>query len=256
MRILLTNDDGPFGPGLLPLRAALSARGQVTIICPAVEHSGASHAITVLAPLHARRVALADGLEATLVNGTPADCVKFAVLHNEGEPFDLVVSGINMGINVGVDVFYSGTAAAAIEAALHGIAAMAVSTPRGNAGCMEAVARQALRVLEAVPSPAGAAATALNVNIPALGDRQPEIRLTRQSSAFDPGVMKPVSGSRHGPHYWLDQTAGGGPADDGSDVAAVQAGCISVTPLRINLTDDAALHDLARAWRSRDECSD
>ena len=121
MRILLTNDDGPFAPGLCPLRHALEALGEVTIVCPAEERSGVGHAITYLSPVRASTVRLHDGTAAHTLTGMPADCVKFAMLSLMDARPDLVVSGPNLGVNLGTDVFYSGTVAAALEGGFFGV---------------------------------------------------------------------------------------------------------------------------------------
>ncbi len=147
MKILLTNDDGPFAAGLCPLRHALQALGEVTIVCPAEERSGVGHAITYLVPVRAGMVRLHDGSVAHTLTGMPADCVKFAVLSLMDARPDLVVSGPNLGLNLGMDVFYSGTVAAALEGGFYGVPAVALSTTRENDGCMEAVAEQSVRVL-------------------------------------------------------------------------------------------------------------
>jgi len=244
--ILLTNDDGPFGPGLCELRRALEGLGHVRAVCPDRERSGIAHAITIMEPLRVRTVRLADGSEAELLSGTPADCVKFAMLTaGEARP-ELAVSGPNMGINAGVDAFYSGTVAAALEARFYGARALAVSTVPENAMRAEQLAGQTLRVLRLLLRSAGPGPWAFNVNIPALAGPDPEVRLTAQSGAFPPGRYRPAEGTHGRPHYWLDSTLDAGPAPPGSDAAAVEAGCISVTPLRADLTDTAALERLRR----------
>jgi 5'-nucleotidase len=235
MRILLTNDDGPFGPGLLPLRRHLAALGDVTIVCPAEERSGVGHAITYLVPVRPEQVRLTDGTEAWLLNGTPADCVKFAILEILGSPPDLVAAGVNLGSNVGVDVFYSGTVAAALEGGLYG-----------------AVAAQAARVLAMLLECDLPQAWVFNVNIPSLpegcrGEWQPAIRFTSQSPAFPPGAYSPTQGTRGRVQYWLDSTVSGGPSPAESDVVALESGQISVTPLRPDLTDWATLRRLVAA---------
>lgn len=246
MRILLTNDDGPFGHGLCSLREAMEDFGEVTVVCPAEERSGVSHSITYLAPVRSQSVRLRDGAPATLLTGAPADCVKFAMLEVFDSPPDLVVSGINLGCNAGVDLFYSGTVAAAVEGAFYGVTSVAVSTARGNADRMEEVARQARRVLDVLLDSSDQAPRAYSVNIPALAAAgpDPEIRITVQSRAFPPGEFVRGQGPRGREHYFLDSTTGAGPAQHGSDVAALAAGAISVTPLRADLSDADAAEEL------------
>jgi 5'-nucleotidase len=244
MRILLTNDDGPFGPGFHEVRLALSGMGDVTAICPSRERSGASHAITVLAPLHPSRFAAPDGAEIYTLSGTPADCVKFAMLELlDGRP-DTVVSGPNLGINAGADVFYSGTVAAALEGSFYGVPAFALSTSRANVERMDAVADEALRVLDRLMRVNCGRPCAWNVNIPHLVDGRPELRFTRQSPVFPEGAFSHTVDTRGREHYWLDSTAGDDDHPADSDMAAVLSGCISATPLRNALTDTELLERL------------
>jgi len=244
MRILLTNDDGPLSPGLAVMRAALAELGEVTVVCPDAERSAVGHAITCLLPVRAFPVALADGSEALALTGTPVDCVKFALLEAlDGLP-DLIVSGCNAGLNAGADAFYSGTVAAAIEGAFYGVTSVAVSTARSNGSGMAAVAAQAVRVVRWLLERDLPGARAFNVNIPRLGEREPEIRLTRLSTAFPPGRYQRMRAPFDRTYYWLDSADGAPPPPDGSDVAALAAGHISVTPLRCDLTDLESLQAL------------
>jgi len=252
MRILLTNDDGPFGPGLLPLRNALAQLGEVQVVCPDRERSGAGHAITVLAPLRRGGAVLADGSRASILSGTPADCVKFALLHRENGPFDLVVSGINTGINAGPDLFYSGTVAAAIEAALLDHRGVAFSTSPANCDRMDRVAAHALEVVDILLQEDLTAPWAANVNVPPLGQRPPTVRFTRQGQGFASGDITLAKGTRGRIHYWLDAPVGAPQVPEDSDIAVLGAGDISVTPLRVDLTDEAALRALTAAGRRAD----
>ncbi len=244
MNILLTNDDGPLVPGICLLRKALASLGEVTVVCPATERSGVGHGITYMAPVRAKAVQLADGAPAHVLTGTPADCVKFALLQLLERAPDLVVSGPNLGLNIGVDLFYSGTVAAALEGAFHGITSVAVSTNLRNAGKMDAVAAEALRVLRLLLDEVRQLGPrAFNVNIPALGTEPPTVRFTRQSPAAPRGEYVRAQAPRQEPYYWLDWTPTSGVPPADSDLVALNAGCISVTPLRCDLTD---LDELAR----------
>lgn len=246
LQILLTNDDGPLGPGFCELSAALGRFGRVTVLCPASERSGIGHAITYMTPVQFSEVRLADGSPAHTLTGTPADCVKFAVRVLLESPPDLVVSGPNFGINVGADVFYSGTAAAALEGGLNGIPSAAFSTSRGNRERMDAVAEQAVRVLNLLMARGTSGAPVYNVNIPALDDaREPEVCFTRQWDGLAPERYVRQDGPRGRVHYWLDADGEAEPPA-GTDAAAVAGGCISVTPLRANLTEADLLGVLRR----------
>jgi 5'-nucleotidase len=253
LKILLTNDDGPLAPGLHALQAALLRHGDVTLVCPAEERSGVSHSITYLTPVRVGRVDLPGGASACTVTGNPADCVKFALCHLLAEPPDLIVSGPNLGVNVGWDVFYSGTVAAALEGGMNGVASVAVSTSRQNSDKMDVVARHAARVILALPRTAGAV---YNVNIPALkGGALPAVRATRQCRIGPPGTCVRQDGPRGRTHYWLGVAEWAVPPGPDTDVGALAEGCVSITPLRTDLTDASALERLAGVTRemTRDE---
>ncbi|NLW51513.1 MAG: 5'/3'-nucleotidase SurE [Candidatus Brocadiaceae bacterium] len=248
MKILLTNDDGPFSPGLTALAAALERIGEVTVVCPAEERSGVSHAITHLMPVRRASVTLRDGRPATAVSGTPADCVKFALAEVLATPPDLVVSGLNMGINAGIDLFYSGTVSAAVEGALNGVRSVACSTSPENLARVAEAAERAVEVLGLILADAPAAALLFNVNVPELhGAARPCVRLTRQSTTYPPGRYLLSRGPRGRTVHWLSWDADDGTHPEDSDVAALRAGCVSVTPLLLDRTDAGALEALARA---------
>lgn len=244
MRILLTNDDGPSGPGLVALQQVLRGFGDLTVVCPCEERSGVGHAITYLVPVHTGTARLDDGTVVSTLTGMPADCVKFGLLELMSSPPDVVVSGINLGINAGVDLFYSGTVAAAIEGGLSGLFSVAFSTTRTNADRLDAVADQAGRVLRLLLADGPPEPQVFNVNIPGLSGREPVVRFTRQSRVFPRGSYLRMEGPRDRIHYWLDSTTGGDAPEPDSDVAAIEAGQISVTPLRPDLTDGEALERL------------
>jgi len=244
MNILLTNDDGVHSPGLTALADALRAVGRVTVVAPAGERSGVGHAITWRRSVTAERVSLGDGQVGYAVSGTPADCVHFALTELlEARP-DVVVSGINLGPNLGLDIFYSGTVAAAIEGAMSGILSMAFSTCQGNDQQLSLAAAEALRVLNMIVGDCRSRALAYNVNIPAIHGRRPEVRFTRhRTTKFvvwpedEAGGSQEDCGSLEGEEGQLLQ-------GDGGDVNAVEAGMISVTPLRASLTDMDSLRRL------------
>ena len=153
MRILLTNDDGIFAPGLAALRRELSKLGDVTVVAPATEQSGVGHSITFLMPLVYREVYDGDLFVGYAVEGSPADCVKLAVAELCSEPPQLVVSGINGGLNAGINVLYSGTVAAAIEGAFFQIDSVAVSLEYDDHARFDAAAVVARHVIEQIPAP-------------------------------------------------------------------------------------------------------
>ncbi len=247
MNILLTNDDGIFVPGLWALHAALREWGDVTVVAPRAEQSGISHAITYRTPISAERVLLDGSVGGYAVSGTPADCVKFGVLELLEEPPDVVVSGINLGLNVGHNVFYSGTVAAAIEGAMNGILSVAFSSCPSNADQLDRVAAEALRVLKMILELGPETALAYNVNLPSLRDGEPEIMFTQQGAV--PFGERYRGGEGRGTYQLHIPTGVHRRPNEGCDEHAVEAGMISVTPLRADLTDQDSLRLLERSAR-------
>jgi 5'-nucleotidase len=244
MKILLTNDDGPFGGGICALRRGLERLGEVTVVCPADERSGMARAITFTQPLRLRQIRLADGAQAYALSGTPSDCVLFALSQLFEAPPDLVVSGVNVGLNSGVAAHYSGTVAAALDGALAGVPSVAFSASARNADRHEEVAAQALRVLRMLMDLTRDGAWAFSVNIPRLEGAEPPVRVARQCTAaprFD-FVRRDETHGRS--HYWMSYELDGEDGAADTDVAALARGEIAVTPLRQDLTDTATLEKL------------
>jgi 5'-nucleotidase len=233
MKILVSNDDGYFAPGLAALVEAVTPFGEVTVVAPEQNHSGASNSLTLNRPLYVRRAA--SGF--FYVNGTPSDCVHLAVTGLLDFRPDLVVSGINDGANMGEDTLYSGTVAAATEGYLLGIPSIAFSLVKKGYENLDA-ARQAAREIVAryVKAPFGAP-TLLNVNFPgdpALGIKGVLATRLGKRHKSEPAVK---ASDPHGePVYWVGKV--GAAADDGpgTDFHATASGYVSVTPLQIDLT--------------------
>ena len=239
MHILLSNDDGYFSAGLAALRAQLEPLGSVTVVAPDRNRSGASNSLTLDAPLRVEAV----GQDTWSVNGTPTDCVHVAITGLlEDEP-DMVVSGINHGANLGDDVLYSGTVAAAMEGRFLGLPAVALSLVLDDGQHFEAAATLARRIIEpllgARPLPPN---TILNVNIP---DRPLEevrgLRATRLGFRHkaEPAIRALDANSQ--PVYWVGPAGAGQDAGPGTDFDAVANGYVSVTPIQIDLTEHAAV---------------
>jgi len=235
-RILVTNDDGFFSPGLKALAEALRPIGQVTVVAPPVEASAVGHALTLRRPL--RLVKVGDGVFA--VDGTPTDCVNIAIDKVlEGKP-DLVVSGINTGLNVGDDVTYSGTVAGALEGALLGYQAIAVSLQftRGvwDFGPAASTAASLAAALLERPLPAR---TFLNVNVPqgVLKGMRVTVQARRNHITKVDRRMDP----RQRPYFWIEEAQDDWEPHDRSDRQAVHDGYVSVTPLQPDLTDHGAV---------------
>jgi 5'-nucleotidase len=232
--ILLSNDDGYASPGIRAMRAALVAGGaRVVLVAPETEQSASSHSLSLHRPLRLR--AVEEGVFA--LDGTPADCV-YVALHSGTRVLprqpDLVVSGINHGMNLGQDAFYSGTIAAAREGALRGIPALATSAH--YSADLETTALLAARVAFALPRPSAAHGLLLNLNVPARWNG--ELRSTRLGTRIYEEVVDFRSDPRGREYLWL-----GGPGvrherSEGTDTDAYDDGVASLTPLLLDLTSE------------------
>lgn len=238
--ILVTNDDGYAAPGIAALASALGALGEVTVVAPHLEVSAVGHGLTLRRPLRLERVS--DRVY--FVDGTPTDCVNIAIDEVlQGKP-DLVVSGINQGLNIGDDVTYSGTVAGALEAALLGLQAMAVSLEvRGGVPDFEAAAQVALALAEALLQSPLPARTFLNVNVP----RGPikGCRATVQAKRNHITKVDQRLDPRRRPYFWIEEAEDSWETDARSDHQAIHEGHVSVTPLHPDLTNHRALDQAA-----------
>ncbi len=250
VKILLSNDDGYRAEGLTSLRAAMLPLGSVTVVAPDRNRSGASNSLTLDVPLRASRY----DTDAYYVNGTPTDCVHMAVSGLFDFEHDLVVSGVNDTANLGDDVLYSGTVAAAIEGRFLGLPAIAVSlcveegSPRNFAGA----ARIAARLVERLVRAPLQGSTILNVNVPDLpDDRLRGIRVTRLGNRHRSKPIVRALDPRGRNVYWVGSAGPGQDAGPGTDFHAVAEGYASITPLQIDLTRHAALGEIER-WLKLD----
>jgi len=249
-QILLTNDDGVQSPGLLALRQGLEGVAEVTVFAPDHNWSAAGHGKTMHKPLRVQEMELADGSQALTTNGGPGDCVALAVLGLLPRRPDLVISGINPGSNVAQDMTYSGTVAGALEAHISGIPAIAISlalrdgSPQDFTGAARFAALLSRRIL-ANPS----SDLLLNVNVPAVSWPQiAGVEITRLGKRIYRDVLDERQDPRGRKYYWIGGDPPTGVIEEGTDVAALAANKISVTPLQIDLT---AYHmfDELRSWR-------
>ena len=235
-RILVTNDDGYFSPGIRALADALADLGEVTIVAPHNEASAVGHALTLRSPLRIEDM----GGRVYSVDGTPTDCVNLGIHEVLHEAPDLVVSGINKGLNVGDDVTYSGTVAGALEAALLGHPAIAVSleftTGAWNCGPAAAMAARFARELLASPLPAR---TFLNINVPQGTPRG--VRVTVQAIRNHVTKIDRRVDPRGRPYFWIEEALDQWEPHDRSDYQAVRDGYVSVTPLQPDLTGHLTL---------------
>jgi 5'-nucleotidase len=234
MRILITNDDGVYSPGIAALAQVASRFGEVRIVAPDVEMSSASHSITASRPVNYKRTALPapGGIQAFRVNGTPSDCVMLGT--TLWENVKLVLSGINIGSNLGNALWHSGTLAGAKQAALLGLRGIALSTPATDEAqpdfeMLKPWAATALEMLLDVPEPC-----LINVNFPAQPPRG--MRWTRQSVRHYDGKVLPGTDPMGRTHYWFTVVPVEA-TEEGTDRWAVEQGFVSMTPLRLDLTD-------------------
>src|SRR5574341_107200 len=252
--ILVTNDDGVLAPGLLALAQEMRKLGKVNILAPDRNWSGGGHVKTLDRALRVREVRLADGSAAFASDGAPSDCMALATLGYFKEPIDLVVSGINVGANLGHDVTYSGTVTAAMEAVIAGVPGIAVSleADEGQLGEMDfgAAARAAGKVVQRVIENGLPPEILLNVNVPLLKDEQIRgFRLTRQGLRVYHSRLDERIDPRGRPYYWIGGDAPTGVPERGTDIGALAEGHVSVTPLHLDLTAYRALTNLNTwAW--------
>ena len=232
MRILLSNDDGYFAPGLEQLAAAVAPQATITVVAPERDRSGASNSLTLDRPLTVRRAP--NGF--LFVNGTPTDCVHLAVTGLLDQLPDMVISGINLGANMGDDTIYSGTVAAATEGYLLGIPSIAISLA-SKAGRHFATAAQAVLELIARHRDRPLGAWLLNVNVPDVPRGELKgtkvTRLGRRHKAED--IIK-ATNPRGETVYWVGAAGPAADAGEGTDFDAVERGYASITPLQIDLT--------------------
>lgn len=243
--ILVTNDDGIMAPGLTALAGALAGLGRVVVVAPERDNSAASHSLTMRRPLLVRE----DGEDRFAIDGTPADCVIVGVGKLLKARPALLVSGINPGANLGDDISYSGTVSAAIEGTMVGIPSLAVSLagePGEGYELAAAFAAQLARMVLAQGLPPD---TLLNINVPARSAAEIQgVRFTRQGRRKYDGAIQETADPWGRRHYWI---GGGTPVldeDMDTDVQAVVAGWISITPLHLDRTNYGALDYLARDW--------
>ena len=248
MRILICNDDGYLAPGLAALVQACQGLGQIEVIAPEQNASGTSNALTLNRPLQVH-AAGAGQPGVRFVNGTPSDCVHVALTGLLGYRPDLVLSGINQGANMGDDTLYSGTVAAAMEGYLFGIPAIAFSQTEKGWAHLDAAGRLVHSlVAQILAQGLPADPFLLNVNIPSRADAD---RLPRQVTrlgrrhASEPVIRQ--TSPRGEAIYWIGPAGDAREAGEGTDFHATANGCVSITPLQVDLTDHARLPD----WRAR-----
>ncbi len=243
MRILVSNDDGVHAEGIRALSEALAACGEVIVVAPDRNRSGASHSLTLEVPLRVTRIA-ETGYHA--VKGTPTDCVHLAVNELVRPEPDMVVAGINHGANLGDDVIYSGTVAAATEGRHLGFPSLAISlVGKTHFATAAHYAAQLVRGMMVHPLPAD---QILNVNVPDLPlDQIKGIRVTRLGNRHRAESVICTEDPRGQPIYWIGPPGSQQDAGEGTDFAAIEQGYVSITPLTIDMTAYSSLAGLG-AW--------
>ena len=246
--ILVTNDDGIAAPGLLALARALAAVGRVTVVAPSRNWSASGHVKTMHKPLRVDEVTLPDGTPALVTDGAPSDAVALAFLGLVERPIDVVVSGINRGANLGNDVTYSSTVTAAMEGAISGAPAFAVSLNSLTCGDYSVAASFASRLARKVLALGLPRGVLLNVNVPPLPADQIEgVLVTHMGLRIYRDELVRRLDPRGRPYYWIGGPEPTGIEEEGTDIWAVAHGYVSVTPVQLDLT----AHDLVgtvREW--------
>ncbi len=239
--ILISNDDGVTAPGLLALAQEMRKLGDVTILAPDHNWSASGHGKTMHKPLRIKEVNLTDGTMAYASDGCPSDCVALALLGFIERNVDLVVSGINPNANIGIDVVYSGTVAAAAEAVINGVPGIAVSmdSPDEHAGPLDygPTARAARKVATKFLESGFPPETVFNVNAPYLSDEEIKgFQVTRQGQRIYQDALEVRADPRSKPYYWIGGEYPTGEDIEGTDYGAIKAGYVSITPLKLDLT--------------------
>ena len=244
MKILVSNDDGYFAPGITLLAEALRQLGEVTVVAPERDRSGASNSLTLDRPLTVRRAP--NGYFS--VNGTPTDCVHIAVTGLLDFMPDLVVSGVNLGANMGDDTIYSGTVAAAAEGYLLGIPSVALSLTSKTGEHFQSAIGIALQIVERLKRAPFAEPVLLNVNVPDIApDALAGVEVTRLGRRHKAEPVVKLKTPRGETAYWIGPAGGAADAGPGTDFYAVENRRVSVTPLRMDLTHNAQL-ERAKTW--------
>ena len=243
MHILVSNDDGYTAPGIEALVDALRDLAEISVVAPEVNHSGASNSLTLSRPLAVRKAP--NGF--TYVNGTPSDCVHVALTGLLDRRPDLIVSGINNGANLGDDTLYSGTVAAAAEGYLFGIPSIAFSLVSKAWSNLEAAAQQARAFVAHQLTQPLTGATLLNVNIPDLpSNKMLGIQATRLGKRHPSQPVIPTTTPSGETVYWIGPSGAAQDDSEGTDFYALQRGYVSVTPLRLDLTQQTQISQVAQ----------
>lgn len=249
MYILLTNDDGIDSEGLLALRKALSRVGEVAVIAPNHNWSAAGHTRTLDRPLRATKVPLLDGDWGFVTDGAPSDCVSLGMLGLLERRPELVVAGINKGANLGEDVYYSGTVAAAAEAVIFGLPGLAVSLADRNRWDFTYAAEFTARLVQLLKQHRLPNPFLLNINIPNLPKEQIRgVEITRLGKRIYRDVLVERQDPYGRTYYWIGGEEPSGLMEEGTDIKALADHKISITPIHLDLTNHALIEKL-KGWK-------
>ena len=248
IKILLTNDDGIYAPGIIALYESIKSLGEVNVVAPATEMSAVGHAITLTDPLRVEKVNRRGDFFGHAVSGTPADCVKIAVWALLDEKPDIVISGINLGNNTGVSIIYSGTVSAATEGTILEIPSIAISLAAYKKPDFAYAAKFAKKLIRIVLEKGLPIGTLLNVNVPNVPEEKIEGVLTTQQGK---AVYHELFDKRTDPwgrtYYWMAGEKVKMKQDDSVDDSAIFNNMVSVTPIQFDLTDYANI-ELIKSW--------
>ncbi len=244
---LLTNDDGIYAPGLAALEAELRKQGDVVVVAPATEQSGVGHSITFLQPLVAKQIFDGDRLRGWAVEGSPADSVKLGIFEFCPRRPDVVVSGLNGGLNAGINVLYSGTVAAAIEGAFFGITSIACSLEFNDHANYRRAAQIAGGIIEQILAQKGPEPQLYNLNIPTVACKRPsEVKIVPMGvSRYGEQFIKRTD-PRGRSYYWATNDPPPQPEGHDTDLTALTQGFITLTPLSYNMTRQPVLAEMER----------
>jgi 5'-nucleotidase len=249
--ILLTNDDGIYAPGLAAMERELERLGDVYVVSPATEQSGVGHSITYLSPLVVKELFEGKQRRGWAVEGSPADCVKVGIFEFCPRLPDLIVSGINGGLNAGINVLYSGTVAAAIEGAFFGITSVAVSLEFDEQAQFDRAAELARRVIEQILERKGPDPQLYNLNVPTAALRSPlppEVRVVPMGLARTAEQYEKRVDPRGRSYFWALSEPAAPPGEDDTDVSALRRGFVTLTPLDFDLTKRPILAEM-KEWQ-------
>ncbi|MED5426516.1 MAG: 5'/3'-nucleotidase SurE [Candidatus Neomarinimicrobiota bacterium] len=239
-KILITNDDGIFAPGIYALWEAMQEVGQTTVVAPDTEQSAVGHAITLSDPLRVEEIHRTGGFEGFAVSGTPADCAKIAIRSLMDKKPDVLISGINRGANLGNNIIYSGTVSAATEGTMLGIPSVAISLNSFNSDEFRGAKETAIKVVHYLTNNTLPSGTLLNVNVPYCPPEEIKgIKVTRQGNQYFQDDFDQRKDPRGRTYYWMK----GKIVDDDQelyyDSKAVCDGYVSITPIHFQMTNES-----------------